>query len=50
MMTDSLDRFGTKLEKRYSKEEIYNMMKASDLSNITFSHEEPFWVAVGIKV
>ena len=50
MMTDSLDRFGTKTEKRFSKKEIYNMLKSSSLEDISFSNHEPFWVAVGRKI
>ena len=49
MRTDALDRFGTKLELRYSKKEIEKMMISSGLHNIKFSNSEPFWVAVGFK-
>jgi hypothetical protein len=47
--TDSLDRFGTQLEQRFSKLEIENMMISSDLENIVFNESEPFWCAVGYK-
>ena len=50
MRTDSLDRFGTKLEKRFSKKDIENLMKESNLENITFLNSEPYWVAVGYKI
>jgi ubiquinone/menaquinone biosynthesis C-methylase UbiE len=46
---DSLDRFGTPLEQRFSKKEIENMMKECGLENILFSNKEPFWHAVGLK-
>ena len=49
MKTDSLDRFGTKLEYRFTKDEIFKMMKDSGLCKIQFSKKSPFWVAVGIK-
>ena len=49
MKTDALDRFGTKLEKRFTKMEISEMMKEADLKNIKFSDKFPFWVAVGEK-
>ena len=49
MMTDSLDRFGTKLEKRYNKLEIIEMMEKAGLVDISFSNKEPFWLAVGYK-
>ena len=49
MRTDSLDRFGTSLEKRYTKNTMLELMIDSGLENITFSETEPFWVAVGYK-
>jgi hypothetical protein len=49
MRTDSLDRFGTKLEKRYTKESMELLMSKCGLEDIKFSETEPFWVAVGIK-
>ena len=44
----ALDRFGTRLEKRFTKVEIRDMMRASGLNNIVFS-ETSFWTAVGLK-
>ena len=49
MKTDAYDRFGTKLEKRYTKEEIKSLMKECQLEKIEFSNSEPFWVAIGFK-
>ncbi len=49
MQTDSLDRFGTKLEQRFTKKEIQTMMSDCGLVNIKFSNKLPFWVAVGEK-
>ena len=49
MKTDALDRFGTKLEKRFTKIEILEMMKESDLKNIKFNDNPPYWVAIGEK-
>lgn len=49
MKTDALDRFGTRLEHRFTKIEIENMMKESGLINIKFSEKSPYWVAVGEK-
>lgn len=49
MRTDALDRFGTKLEKRFTKSEIQEMMVGAGLQHIRFSDRPPFWVAVGIK-
>lgn len=49
MRTDALDRFGTRLEQRFTKKEIKNMMRNAGLENIKFSNSKPFWVAVGYK-
>lgn len=46
---DSLDRFGTPLEQRYSQKEIYRMMSSCGLNDIIFSKNEPFWHAIGRK-
>ncbi len=49
MKTDALDRFGTKLEKRFTKKEILEMMIESGLTDIRFSNNIPYWVAIGFK-
>ena len=49
MRTDALDRFGTKLELRYTRNEIEQMMISAGLINIIFSNYTPYWCAVGIK-
>jgi len=49
MRTDALDRFGTRLEKRYTKKQMAHMMSEAGLANITFSNSRPFWCAVGYK-
>lgn len=49
MRTDARDRFGTPLEKRFSKKEIYLMMKKAGLEKIKFSSSVPFWTAIGFK-
>lgn len=48
MRNDALDRFGTRLEKRFSKAEIQAMMERCGLENIVFSTTS-FWTAVGYK-
>ena len=50
MRTDALDRFGTRLEQRFTRNEIKNMMENAGLENIKFSNSKPFWVAVGYKI
>jgi ubiquinone/menaquinone biosynthesis C-methylase UbiE len=50
LRTDALDRFGTQLERRFTRVEISQMMSSSGLTNITFRTEDtPFWCAVGFK-
>jgi SAM-dependent methyltransferase len=49
MRTDSRDRFGTNLEKRYTKKEIENMLKNAGLYKIKFSNNAPYWCATGFK-
>ena len=48
MRTDALDRFGTKLEQRFTKNEIKKMMETANLENIVFS-EKNYWCAVGYR-
>jgi hypothetical protein len=48
MRNDALDRFGTRLEKRFSRVEIRTMMERVGLENITFSTTS-FWTAVGFR-
>lgn len=47
MRTDALDRFGTRLEQRFTADEIRAMMAAAGLERIQFSDRMPYWVAVG---
>lgn len=46
---DSLDRFGTPLEQRFTKKEIQEMMERCGLTEIFFSNNLPYWHAVGKK-
>ena len=51
MRTDALDRFGTKLEQRFTKAEIKKMMESAGLVNVKFREGlgAPYWVAIGTK-
>jgi ubiquinone/menaquinone biosynthesis C-methylase UbiE len=49
MKTDALDRFGTRLEQRFSRDEIRQMMESAGLKNIRFNDAPPYWCAVGLK-
>jgi len=49
MKTDALDRFGTRLEKRFSKDEIKTMLQEAGFRDIRFSKNMPFWVSISRK-
>jgi SAM-dependent methyltransferase len=49
MRTDALDRFGTKLEKRFTKQQIVLMLRAACLDDIRFSDSDPYWVCAACK-
>jgi SAM-dependent methyltransferase len=46
---DTLDRFGTKLEQRFSKKQVQEMMEKSGLENIVISEASPYYHALGKK-
>ena len=46
---DSLDRFGTPLEQRFSKKQIEKMMHEAGLHDIKFSNNQPYWHVIGQK-
>ena len=47
MRNDALDRFGTRLEQRFTRAEITALMASAGLDHIVFSDRVPFWCAVG---
>jgi ubiquinone/menaquinone biosynthesis C-methylase UbiE len=49
MRTDALDRFGTRLEQRFSRDQIKAMLERAGLERVVFSESEPFWCAVGYR-
>jgi len=49
MRTDSLDRFGTRLESRFTKAEIRQMLEEAGLEKIKFRDGVPYWCAIGVK-
>jgi SAM-dependent methyltransferase len=50
MRNDALDRFGTPLEKRYSKAEIVKMCQEAGLEAMKFSEHTPYWHLTGRKI
>lgn len=49
MRTDALDRFGTRLEKRFTRIQIQEMMERAGLERIKFSSGLPYWSAIGYR-
>lgn len=49
MRTDSRDRFGTPLERRFTREEIRTMLQSAGLDEVRFSERAPYWCAAGVK-
>jgi ubiquinone/menaquinone biosynthesis C-methylase UbiE len=47
---DTLDRFGTRLEQRFSEKEVIEMMKNAGLTDIVISPGIPYYHAVGRKM
>ena len=47
MRTDAFDRFSTRLEQRFTADQIRAMMTAAGLTDIVFSASPPYWCAVG---
>ena len=46
---DALDRFGTRLEQRFSKLQITEMLNNAGFDNITISDNTPYWCCVAYK-
>lgn len=49
MRTDALDRFGTRLEQRFTRREVEEMMLDAGLRDIRFVERGAFWTAVGVR-
>src|SRR5205085_12066174 len=49
MRTDAYDRFCTKLEQRFTRRQIEQMLTSAGFEEIRFSENVPYWCAVGRK-
>ena len=49
MRTDALDRFGTRLEQRFTLAHIQRMMENAGFENLAHRTDAPFWCVCGIK-
>lgn len=50
LKTDALDRFGTRLEKRFTQQEIINMLHQSGFERVTFREGMPYWVCLAYRL
>lgn len=49
MRNDSLDRFGTRLERRYTRAAIIALMQDAGLVDVALSGSPPYWHGVGTR-
>lgn len=49
MRTDALDRFGTRLEQRFNRQQIVEMLERAGFNNISFSEHAPYWCAIATR-
>lgn len=49
MRTDALDRFGTRLEHRYTRAELAGMLHEAGLERVAFRDGVPYWCALGYR-
>jgi SAM-dependent methyltransferase len=49
MRTDALDRFGTRLEQRFTRVQITRMLAQAGLTDIRFAPHVPYWCAIGVR-
>jgi SAM-dependent methyltransferase len=45
MQTDALDRFGTRLEKRYTRSQIEELLVSAGFGDVEFNEDWPYWCA-----
>jgi SAM-dependent methyltransferase len=49
MRTDAFDKFCTRLEQRFTRAQITDMLRVAGFDDIRFSDTEPFWVTLAFK-
>ena len=49
MRTDALDRFGTRLEQRFTQREIADMLHAAGFIEVRFSPAAPYWCVCAVR-
>jgi SAM-dependent methyltransferase len=49
MRTDALDRFGTRLEHRFTRTQIQSLLHDAGFVEVTFSDDPPYWCALAFR-
>jgi len=49
MRTDCLDRFGNHLEHRFTRRQLYDLLRDCGFSNIEIPTHEPYWRAIAVR-
>lgn len=49
MRTDALDRLGTRVEHRFSREQVVSLLEGAGLVDVAVADGEPLWCAVGAR-
>lgn len=49
LRTDAFDRFATRLEQRFTREQITQMMEDAGLERVKFREGAPYWCAIGFR-
>ena len=49
LKTDALDRFGTRLENRFTRQEIHAFLTENNFTDIHFKDGEPYWTVIAKK-
>lgn len=49
MRTDALDRFGTRLERRFTRTEIDLLLREAGFVDVRFSDDVPYWTACAVR-
>ena len=49
LRTDALDRFGTRLEQRFTRSEVLRMLNEAGFKGVKFSDHQPYWCAICFK-
>lgn len=49
MRNDALDRFGTRLERRFTRDEVVELLERAGLERVQVSDDAPYWCAIGFK-